>query len=104
MRKLIVCLMLFGFAASVSGDALDDAVAHWGVADGTDLNGPPNSDLAGTGGTDISGETITAPNANTWVHSATCIRNVSPVGKCVKKDLDKAGSICLVYTEGFGLQ
>ena len=68
MRKLIVCLMLISFAASVSADVLSGAVAHWGFEDGTDLNGPPYSDLAGMGGTDITGHSITAPNANNWAH------------------------------------
>ena len=73
MRKLIVCLMLFTFAASVSADVLSEAVAHWGFEDGTDLNGPIQSDLVGFGGTDITGQPITAPNANTWAHTGSAM-------------------------------
>ena len=78
MKKLMVMLMLLGLATSLSADALDDAVAHWGFEDGTDLNGPPNSDLTNFGGTDITGEPITAPNANTWAHEGSAYNGALP--------------------------
>ena len=72
MCKKLIYLTSFVLLLAVTGtalaDALDDAVAHWGMVDGTDLNGPIYTDVGEINPVNISGEPITAPNFNGWAH------------------------------------
>ena len=103
MKKLIVCLIVLMFAGLASADALDDAKVVWQFADALDSAGPVFIDVTSYGGEhyyttgiDVSGDGITAPNADGFaVQNTGYMWTDPPSGDPAYDDLWPAGSMTM---------